>query len=156
MQTKLSQSGLEDLELKLGKKIPQSLNDADLTKDLLAAAEPLRAQMVQEAPRGEGYERVSLARSARSNDYRRGGATRADIRTKAVKDNDGEVKVLVGVSQEKGKVGWRTAYIVLGVANVYRIPANPFLDRAYEKTKNEVETLYQQAVAERVEKALRG
>lgn len=151
MQMKLSQSGLSDLEIKLGKRIPQSLSDNELTKDLTAAAEPLRAQMVQEAPKGDGYERVSLARS---DDYRRGGATRADVRTKAVRDNAGEIKVLVGVSQEKGKVGWRTHFIVQGVANVYRIPAKPFLDTAYEKTKNEVESLYLQAVSDRIEKAL--
>lgn len=137
--------------------LPREVSDDELSKQLQAAAQPMKEQMTQEAPKGQYKdtqgEFVSLRyRGNRyANDYRRGGATKQDVRIKVAKDENGTVKVLVGVSKAAGKVGWRTHFIVQGVAGTKQVAKNPFLDRAHDKTIAQTEDNFLNGVKRLVE-----
>ena len=95
------------------------------------ALEPLLNIAQHEVPESNnGYESVSLSRNrGRSNDYRRGGATKRDLRILMVQgENEEMARGLVGVSKKSGHVGWRTHLITR--ANKNRRVANDFLARA--------------------------
>lgn len=100
----------------------------------------------------DGREYVRLRREgwsvhADANVGRRGGATRRDLRIKAVKGEHGEVgRVLVGVSQKNGKVGWRTHFITTGFTdkNGRKHTGNNFLKQAYDQTIGEVKLIFSQ------------
>ncbi len=158
MRTQLIQEGMGEL-LVILQNLPQAVSDEAVAAQLKRAAEPMREQMVQEAPAGkykaEG-EHIALrhGNSHFSGSYRKGGSTKRDVRTKIVKDENGTVKVLVGVSKGRDKVGWRTHFIVGGVAGTARIAKDPFLDRAHDKKIAETENNFLQGVKTIVEKAL--
>ncbi len=122
---------------------------------LVGASKPAVRSVQQEAPVGQdGYERVSLSRGrGRRNDYRRGGATRRDVRAKAV-DGVGqeEVRVLIGVSQKRGKVGWRTHFITFGTI---RMRANAFIDRGVNRVIGEVKNNFMNSLNGVVQRILK-
>ena len=119
---------------------------------LRKAARPMLLKARQEVPVWKGdRERISLAagraaigRGSDPNYYRKGGATKRDLRVMAVAPRFFEIaRVLVGVSKRKGKVGWRTHFIEQGTQSRYTkkgrmyrgaIRANPFLQRSFDQT----------------------
>jgi HK97 gp10 family phage protein len=145
-------TGLRNLEANLV-RLPFQLQERTMQAALSEAAKPIKTRMVQEAPRGKGNQRVSLKR--RSNDYRRGGATRQDIRIRAVRDKVGEAKVIIGVSKKSGKVGWRTHFITKGVAGKRRIRPNDFLTRAFSQTIAQVTASLGQTIEKKVLAAMK-
>ncbi len=124
---------LSDFQASL-KGLPYAIDQKVTEMTLKKAVQPLYRYMKSIAPVSKGgRERVSLSKNrGRSNDYRRGGATKADVRVKTVTDTLGQAKVLVGVSKGYGKVGWRYHFIAQGVAGQYRAKAGPrpFVERA--------------------------
>jgi hypothetical protein len=121
---------------------------------LRKAVKPMLEKAQSEVPVSHaGGERISLSkRGATANSYRRGGATRRDLRIKAVSPKANEVgRVLVGVSKRADKVGWRTIFITAGTknrqtksgANRGRVRANNFLQRAYNGTIDGVRADFQ-------------
>lgn len=85
-------------------------------------------------------------------DYRRGGATRRDVRIKLVpsKVNAGEVtRALIGVSSKKGKVGWRTHFITRGFTDRSgrKHVGNDFLQQAFDASIDSVKAAYGQQMA---------
>lgn len=130
---------------------------AKANQALRKSAKPMLSRAQTEVPvwRG-GRERISLAKGraaiARNSDpnyYRQGGATKRDLRIKAVNPRSKEIgRVLVGVSKKKGKVGFRTHWIEQGTSDRYtksrayrgKIKANPFLQRSYTATIDMVRT----------------
>lgn len=131
MKISLDIRELSDFEVQL-RGLPFSLDQRLTEQALRKSAEPLRKYMAATAPVGRGNERVSLNKRYRSNDYRRGGSTRSDIRVKTITDVLGEAKVLIGVSKASGKVGWRYHFIAQGIAGNYRSNKGPrpFVERA--------------------------
>jgi HK97 gp10 family phage protein len=125
---------------------------------LRKSARPMLLMARAEVPVWQGErERVSLAtgraaikRGSNPNNYRKGGATKRDLRLKAVAPKRDEIaRVLVGVSKRSGKVGWRTHFIEQGTKPRYTkngrryrgsIRANPFLNRSYTQTIDMVRT----------------
>ena len=80
-------------------------------------------------------------------EYRRGGATKRDVRFKMVpsKVNAGEVsKALIGVSMKKGKSGWRTHFITSGFTDRggRKHAGKNFLQTAFDTTIGEVSASY--------------
>lgn len=105
-------------------------------KALKEAAEPVLTATRREAPVGRykdvGGEFVSLRATTKRNDYRRGGATRNDLRIKSVAGVGEEIaRTLVGVSKKSGKVGWRTHFITRPTK--HKPTANDFLGRGYRQ-----------------------
>ncbi|KAA9357235.1 hypothetical protein [Larkinella humicola] len=108
---------------------------------LREAVKPMLRVARQEAPIGNyGRERISLryGKSSRSNEYRRGGATRRDLRIKVLYLDTGPV-AYVGVSMKSGKVGWRTHFITRpvsggGKAGQINTRGNDFIKRTYDRT----------------------
>ncbi len=150
MRVKLSKEGFEELENKLN-RLPNNVSVKAIQDGMKKAVEPLKQKMTQIVPVGNGgAERVS--RKKRDNAYRRGGATRRDLRILTVQDDPSEFKTLIGVSKLRGKVGWRTHFIVSGIAGKYRakVGARPFLDDALTATKTQIED----NVATEIEKAV--
>lgn len=87
-----------------------------------------------------GAERISLRyrKNLNPNDYRRGGATKRDLRIKVVDDreNRADVMGLVGVDKRRGKVGWRTHFITRQITlhgRPYLNPKHGFLEDAYKE-----------------------
>ncbi|CCH54483.1 hypothetical protein BN8_03658 [Fibrisoma limi BUZ 3] len=112
----------------------RAFDDQVAGKVLRQAVQPMLPAMRLEAPVGAGNERISLRRrdNVNANDYRRGGATRRDLRIKLVAGVDGEAaRVLIGVDKRRGKVGWRAHFITRGTV---RMAANDFIQRTYDKT----------------------
>lgn len=124
--------------------VPKRVTDGALRK----ALRPMLRAAQAEVPVGKGNERVSLKRrGATANDFRRGGATKRDLRIKAVRAEGDEItRLIVGVSKKKGKVGWRTHFITRGTK---RTRKNDFLQRAYDSTIAEVSMIYQRELYER-------
>jgi HK97 gp10 family phage protein len=110
------------------------------------AIRPMLQKAQSEVPvSNNDRERVSLKQRTgkNANAYRRGGATKRDLRIKTVPPKAGEVgRVLMGVSKRGDKTGWRTIFITRGTkmrktksgANRGRMKANNFLQRAYDST----------------------
>lgn len=137
-------------------RLPNEVGEKVRLEALKTAVKPMAARVVAEAPRGKGNLRVSLSRNrGRSNNYRRAGATKEDVRIKAVSDKLGEAKVLVGVSKKSGKVGWRTHFITQGVAGKHRIAPNDFLTRAFNATIAGVRATYSAILERKLKAALR-
>ncbi|GAB3324331.1 hypothetical protein GCM10027299_21530 [Larkinella ripae] len=109
---------------------------------------PMLRAAREEAPvSGGGRERVAVryGKSGRgsANDYRRGGATRRDLRIRIADTRDGNPVALIGVSKKSGKVGWRAHFITRGVRKAGKgrninIAPNDFLKRAFDRTFNGV------------------
>ncbi|UFH52553.1 hypothetical protein [Spirosoma sp. KNUC1025] len=141
MQIKVDSSSLKPLMADL-RRVGRALDFKTLGAALVGASKPAVRAVQQEAPVGhDGHQRVSLSRSrGRRNDYRRGGATRQDVRAKAV-DGVGkeEVRVLIGVSKKRGKVGWRTHFITVGTI---RMRANAFIDRGVNRVIDQVKSSF--------------
>lgn len=155
MEISYDLTSLRNLEANL-MRLPFQLQERTMQAALSEAARPMKTRMVQEAPRGKGNLRVSLSRRrGRSNDYRRGGATRQDIRIRAVRDKVGEAKVIVGVSKKSGKVGWRTHFITKGIAGKRRIRPNDFLTRAFNQTIAQVTASLGQTIEKKVLAAMK-
>lgn len=152
MQLTVGTSELNELNGRL-RRAGRSLDKKTLGPALLNAARPALNAVRQEAPVGEGYERVSLShRRGRRNDYRRGGATQRDVRQKLVDGvGDEVVRVLEGVSKKRGKVGWRTHFITFGTRFMR---ANPFIDRAVNRTLPEVISRFMGSVRQTVDRIL--
>jgi hypothetical protein len=85
--------------------------------------------------------------------YRRGGATRKDLRIRTVKGQGKEIgRVLVGVSKKADKVGWRTHFITRGYTDRggkkhagrdFLKPAfTQHIDEARQKFKDTLETRF--------------
>lgn len=121
---------------------------------LRRAVKPMLRKAQAEVPVSlNDNERISLKRrGASANAFRKGGATRRDLRIKAVPPKYNEVgRVLVGVSKRADKVGWRTVFITAGTntrktkagANRGRVKANNFLQRAYNGTIDGVRADFQ-------------
>ena len=73
--------------------------------------------------------------------YSRGGATKQDLRIKNIRlSKSNEAKVIVGVSKKKGKVGWRTHFIIHGTKFM---KANDFMIRSANSTIDMVEKRYE-------------
>lgn len=92
---------------------------------------------------------MKKAKYKNANEYRRGGATKADIRIKVVSDKQGEATALVGVSKAYGKVGWRTHFIEYGTQFM---KAKPFVRPSETKTATAVQSRFDSLVAKRTEK----
>lgn len=118
---------------------------------LRKSVRPMLMKTKAEVPvQTDGQERIrissarkAIGRNSDPNYLRQHGATRRDLRTKAVKAEAGEVgRVIVGVNKRRGKVGWRTPFITRGTgirrtkrgANRGRMTANDFLQRSYDQT----------------------
>lgn len=85
----------------------------------------------------------AVKRGSNPNYLRRGGATRRDLRIKAVKPEPSEIgRVLVGVNKKSGHVGWRTIFITRGTKirrnkkgqNRGKMSPDNFLQRSYDST----------------------
>ncbi|WP_234734501.1 hypothetical protein [Tellurirhabdus bombi] len=103
------------------------------------AAKPMLRGAIQEAPvSGGGRQRISLRHRGRNaNEYRRGGATRRDLRTKTVSPSGDEAsRIIVGVSSKSGHVGWRTHFRTR--PNKQNRTMDNFLQRAYDQTIGQV------------------
>ncbi|QRQ99714.1 hypothetical protein [Dyadobacter sandarakinus] len=117
--------------------VPRSVKNTALRR----SSKPMLDAAKKEAP-------VGRAISGRNNEEG-GGATRSDLRIKAVKPEPGEdSRVLVGVSKRRGKVGWRTHFITRGFTDRggKRHAPNDFLKRAYESTIEAVGALYKEEI----------
>lgn len=109
---------------------------------LREAVTPMLRVARQEVPVGKnGAERVSLhyGRTSSSNVYRRGGATKRDLRIRIVYNSQNNPVALIGVSKKAGKVGWRTHFITRpvrggGKGGNINLPGNDFLKRSYDRT----------------------
>lgn len=123
-------------------KAGKVFNEKRLLGNMLRKSlKPMLETNIAEAPRGKGYERVSLRRRGPSaNDYRRGGATKADQRIKIVDGKNGEiVRGLVGTDKSAGHSGWRTVFITLGTRFVR---ANDFIMRSYNRSFGTVKAFF--------------
>lgn len=155
---------IEKLNVAMG-RYAQIMPTSKANSVLRKAAKPMLSAAQSEVPVSRGdQESVSLNRARREikahrnpNGYRRGGATRRDLRIKAVQPKAGEIgRVLVGVSKRRGKVGWRTVFITTGATNrktkkgksTGSVKANKFLDRAYDSTIDFVRVDFQQQYRE--------
>lgn len=79
-------------------------------KALREAAQPMLRSARNLVPIGG-----QIAYKKGGSDQDRGGATRRDLRIQFVKVEGQEVaRLLVGVSQKSGKVGWRTHFVTRG------------------------------------------
>lgn len=101
-------------------------------KALREAAQPMLRSAKNLAPIG----RVVDYKAGRL-DQSRGGATRRDLRLLFVKEEGEEIaRVLIGVSQKSGKVGWRTHFITRGFkdrgGSFHR--GRDFLEQAHDYT----------------------
>ena len=101
-------------------------------KALREAAQPMLRSARSLAPVGRviDYKRDRI-------DQSRGGATRRDMRMMFVKEEGEEIaRVIIGVSQKSGKVGWRTHFITKGYTDrgggFHR--GKDFLGEAHEHT----------------------
>lgn len=159
IEFRINTQAMDQLGLAM-KRYGQIMPTQKANNALRRSVKPMFRRAQSEVPVGRnGKESISLktARSALRrgsdpNDYRRGGATRRDLRIKAVPPKAGEIsRILVGVSQKRGKVGWRTPFITKGTkvrktkkgANRGRVQANNFLQRAYSATYQGVVTDFQ-------------
>jgi hypothetical protein len=113
---------------------------------LRESAKPMLNAARSAAPVGKPGKKALRA------DYRRGGATRKDLRIRAVKGEGKEIgRVLVGVSQKKGKVGWRTHFITRGYTDRggTKRPGRDFLKTAYDAKFAEVSADFQRKLYDR-------
>jgi HK97 gp10 family phage protein len=153
MDIQVDTSKIKALEADL-KTVGRSLDRQTLGPALVDASKPAVEAVREDAPKGAGYQRVSLShKRGRKNAYRRGGATKQDVRSKAVEGVGAEVvRVLVGVSKKSGKVGWRTIFLTLGTKRGVR--ANPFIDRGVGRTINQVVNSFMSSVSNTVSRIL--
>lgn len=156
MTTTATLTGFDELVKSLAKDVPASVNSDALNKILTVVARPFLNEMKRTVPVGKGYQRVSI--KSRRNDYRRGGATKVDLRIKQITDKQSlyGAEKLVGVSKKKGKVGWRTHFIILGVAGHSRASAGPrdFIGNAYRSQFPRAQAIFQTEARARYEKHL--
>lgn len=125
---------------------PKSVVSAALKE----AAKPMLVAAKQEAPVGNRRRYASNSNTSGSMD--RGGATRRDIRLKAVTFKGGSVGVLVGVSKKRGRVGWRTQFITRGTKFMRR---NDFLERAFNRTFDLVRGRLENSLGQKFEAYIR-
>lgn len=109
--------------------MPNSVANQALRKSVAPMLRATRSEVpVGNIKGGEGY-------------YETGGTTRRDLRIRIVKGvGEESSRAIIGVSKKKGKVGWRTHFITQGTS---KMEANPFLERAYNSTIEEVKRIFQ-------------
>lgn len=112
-----------------GHILPKSV----VNKALKDAAQPMLRSARSLSPVGSKIAYTTKG----GTDQDRGGATRRDVRLRIVKSEGEEIsRLLIGVSQKSGKVGWRTHFITTG----YTDPSGgwhrgrDFLNEAYDNT----------------------
>lgn len=127
-------SELRELSKSLAKYqaiVPRSVEQSALRRSV----RPIFNAARQEVPVG----RVVSDGGIKGPDYRRGGATRKDLRVKNRRPGRGATSsVWVGPSFGPGKVGWRNHFITGGVQRAGRgrnvnIKPNNYLQRAYNR-----------------------
>lgn len=161
MTTTATLTGFDELVKALAKDVPASVNADALNKILTVVAKPFLDEMKRTVPTSKGYQRVSLKhrKNIYANDYRRGGgATKNDLRIKQITDKGSlyEAEKLVGVSKKKGKVGWRTHFIIQGIAGRGSAKAGPrdFIGNAYRSQMPVAQRVFQTESRTRYEKHL--
>lgn len=161
MTTTATLTGFDELVKSLAKDVPASVNADALNKILTVVAKPFLNEMKRTVPVSKVYQRVSLRHrhSGFANDFRRGGgATKQDIRIRSITDRQSlyGAEKLVGVSKKKGKVGWRTHFIILGVAGHNRASAGPrdFIGNAYRSQFPRAQVIFQTEARNRYERHL--
>ena len=152
MEIQVDTSSLKQLESDLA-TVGRSLDKRTLGPALVDAAQPLLIATQQEAPIGKlpAFKSATIARGPRkgsprrtTGSYARGGATRRDVRLKAVEGvGDEVVRVLDGVSKRQGKVGWRTHFL-----------KRDFIRDAYVRTIDVVKARFLASVTKTVAKIL--
>jgi len=135
MQLTVDTSDMRNLDIQMS-RIGRSFDRGALTQTGRRAFNPMVVATRQEAPIGR-IKRSPTGRTKADQrtdgTYDRGGATRRDIRFKAVAGKGEEVvRFLVGVSKSRGKVGWRTHFITRPTKKDRLV--NDFLGRAYGRT----------------------
>lgn len=110
-------------------------------KALREAAQPMLRSAKNLVPVGGKIQKYGKART----DQDRGGATRRDIRIAFVKQENLEIaRLVVGVSQKSGRVGWRTHFITRGFTDrggsFHR--GKDFLTEAHDNTIGEVQNTF--------------
>lgn len=142
--------GFDEAETAL-KQVPLVVSQKFIGGALRVAGRPMLDNFKSRIPIGD-------KKSGEGRD-RRGGATYQDARIKIVyRDGEGIVRMLMGVSKAKGKVGWRFGYIDKSegfrTRNGRRIAGGQYLERAGVATAAKVEARFYQLVGDRVQKNL--
>lgn len=141
-ELKRLESGFAKYQSVLPKRVEQSA--------LRRSVRPIYIAAREEVPVG----RVVSDGGKKGPDYRRGGATRRDMRIKSRRATGGATSaVWIGPSFGPGKVGWRNHFITRGVKLAGRgrnvnIPANDYLKRAYNRKIEESKKLFASEVDE--------
>jgi hypothetical protein len=160
MTTTATLTGFDELVKALAKDVPASVNADALNRILTVVAQPFLKEMRRTVPVSKGGQRISLKhrKNHSANEYRRGGATKGDLRIKQIteKGNLYGAEKLVGVSKKKGKVGWRTHFIIQGIAGHGSAKAGPrdFIGNAYRSQMPVAQRVFQTEARTRYEKHL--
>lgn len=141
LKTKLDISGA-DTEIRALDQVGKGISERAMGGILFTAAKPMELRMKANAPVGP------YVPTLKGSDYRRGGATRDDVRRKLVFDKPNEATVLVGVSKGYGKVGWRTHFTEYGTKS-WR--GRPFVERSGQASQAQVVRAFNNGIEKLVE-----
>ena len=117
MQFTIDDSAIRDIERQLA-TVGKAFTPTVMNQILVRSAQPLKTAVQNEIPIGSRRRR-GLGRLKRDGagdgTYDRGGISRSQVRIWARPPrNDESGRILIGVSSQKGKVGWRQKFTLRG------------------------------------------
>lgn len=144
LKTKIDLTG-SDNYLRALDALGKGISEKVLGEALFKAAKPMEEAMKANAP-------VGPFRPSSDPEYRRGGATRDDVRRKIVYDVVNTASVLIGVSKSRGGVGWRAHFIEQGTK---KWAGHPFIERSGKQTENMVVSTFEREINQKIDEEAR-